>query len=68
MVALAFNSTPNSVLANTGCGTGATDAYRQLVSVREVEQNARVELVFEQDREKLGPEGYERLRRERVNA
>lgn len=55
LFALAINSTPTSVLENTSCGVGLTDTYRKLVSIREVEDHQRLELVFKQDEGEAGP-------------
>ena len=54
LMALAMNSTPSSVLKNTSCGIGRTETYRKLVSVREVEEHRRLELVFKQDEDIKG--------------
>ena len=55
LTALAMNSTPSAVLRHTSCGIARTDTFRQLISVREVEKNERLELIFKQDEERKGP-------------
>ncbi len=55
LTALAMNSTPSKVLRHTSCGIARTDTFRKLISVREVEEHERLELVFKQDEERKGP-------------
>lgn len=55
LTALAMNSTPSAALRHTSCGIGQTDTFRKLISVREVEENEQLELVFKQDEERKGP-------------
>jgi hypothetical protein len=47
--ALAINSTPTEVLKHTSAGIKHTETFRNMVSVREVENHDRLELVFDQD-------------------
>lgn len=55
LVALAMNSTPSKVLRHTSSGIAQTDTFRKLISVREVEEHERLELVFKEDDERNGP-------------
>jgi hypothetical protein len=49
---LAINSSPTKVLKNTSAGIRQINTFRQPVSVREVENHGRLELVFERDEKK----------------
>jgi hypothetical protein len=53
MMALAMNLTPGSVLQNTSAGIEQVDTFRKTVSVREVKKHQRLELVFDDDMEKV---------------
>ncbi|KAE8152753.1 hypothetical protein BDV25DRAFT_137561 [Aspergillus avenaceus] len=56
LTALAFNSTPSSVLQSEQGTASRTDTFRNLVSIREVEEREQLEFVFQKDH------GVERLR------
>ncbi|KAA8645263.1 uncharacterized protein ATNIH1004_006682 [Aspergillus tanneri] len=55
ITALAFNSKPTKVLENTSVRISKTETFRNLVSVREVESEGQLELVFQQDEPGRGP-------------
>jgi hypothetical protein len=57
--ALAINSTPTEALRNTSAGIDRVQTFRNTISVREVETNDRLELVFEKEEEKGG--AYKRV-------
>lgn len=48
LTALAFNSRPSKALENTSVRISKTDTFRNLVSVREVDER-RLEMVFQRD-------------------
>lgn len=54
LTALAMNSTPSAALQHTSCGIQRTNTFKKLISVREAEENQRLELVFKQDEERKG--------------
>lgn len=54
ITALAFKSRPSKVLENTSVGISRTDTFRNLVSVREVESERRLEMVFQSDEQDRG--------------
>jgi hypothetical protein len=54
LTALAFNSRSSKVLENTSVRISQTETFRNLVSVQEVEQEQRLELVFQQDEQHRG--------------
>jgi hypothetical protein len=49
LTALALNSSPTRAMKNTSAGISQVETFRRTVSVREVEQHHRLELVFDQD-------------------
>ncbi|KAF4224527.1 hypothetical protein CNMCM8980_007521 [Aspergillus fumigatiaffinis] len=55
ITALAFNSRPTKVLENTSVRISQTETFRNLVSVQELEEVKRLELVFQQDEQDRGP-------------
>jgi hypothetical protein len=55
LVALALSSTPLNKLCNTSGGIGEMTTYKHLVTVREIENHHRLELVFPQDGQDRGP-------------
>ncbi|KAF4177465.1 hypothetical protein CNMCM8694_002296 [Aspergillus lentulus] len=55
ITALAFNSRPTKVLENTSVRISQTETFRNLVSVKELEAEKRLELVFQQDEQDRGP-------------
>ncbi|KEF60305.1 uncharacterized protein A1O9_01865 [Exophiala aquamarina CBS 119918] len=55
MTALAINSTPTDVLDNTSAGIEHKKTFAKPISVREVENHRRLELIFTQDEDKRGP-------------
>lgn len=59
LMALAFNSRPSKVLENTSVRISKTDTFRNLVSVREVDER-RLEMVFQRDEQDRG--GLRRVR------
>ncbi|KUL90351.1 hypothetical protein ZTR_02146 [Talaromyces verruculosus] len=59
LTALAFNSRPSKVLENTSVRISKTDTFRNLVSVREVDER-RLEMVFQRDEQDRG--GLRRVR------
>lgn len=54
LTALAINSHPTHVLRFTSAGIERTDTFRNLVSLREIEETGQLELVFQQDEENWG--------------
>jgi hypothetical protein len=55
LVTLALNSMPTSSMKNTSGGIDKRGTFKELVTVREVERNHRLEMVFPQDGQDRGP-------------
>jgi hypothetical protein len=53
MMALAMNSRPGNVLQNTSAGIEQVETFRKTVSVKELKKHQRLELVFDDDMEKV---------------
>ena len=54
ITALAMNSRPTHILKSTSAGIDKMETFRNLISVRDIEETGRLELVFRQDEESRG--------------